>query len=316
MSRPPRLEFAGALWHVTSRGNEKRDVFRDDADRELFLSILGRTVELFRWTLHAYVLMENHFHLLVETPEPTLSRGMRQLNGLYTQAFNRRHRRNGHLFRGRFKSVLVHKETHFLELARHVVRNPVRAGAARSARSWAWSSYRATAGLVAAPAWLETSATLRRFGAKRAASGEAYRRFIADGKSAGYEPWEQVREQVCLGPQEFLEEAERRAAKQGGGETARRPRLARTSSLSERIEEAAERLGVPLEEMKRHPRWHIRERRLLAWDVRQRGLFRLSQIGEALGVEAAQVSVLVRGGEALAASGDRLARRLLAGRPL
>jgi REP element-mobilizing transposase RayT len=313
VSRPLRIEFAGAFWHVTARGNEKRDVFRDDADREAFLAILGRTVGLFRWTLHAYVLMKNHFHLLVETPEPTLSKGMRQLNGVYTQTFNRRHRRSGHLFQGRFKSVLVHRETHFLELARYVVLNPVRAGAARSARAWPWSSYRATAGLASAPAWLETDATLRRFGAKRGAAEEAYRRFVADGRNSGYEPWAQVSGQVCLGPDEFLEEAERRAGRTGDKAPARRPR---TLSMSERLAVAAERLGVPLEEMKRHPRWHIRERRLLAWDVRRRGLFRLEDIGAALGVKAAQVSVLIRGGEALAASGDRLVRKLLAERSL
>ncbi len=316
MSRPPRLEFAGALWHVTARGNEKRDVFRDDADRELFLSTLARTVGLFRWTLHAWVLMGNHYHLLVETPEPTLSRGMRQLNGLYTQAFNRRHRRSGHLFQGRFKSILVHRETHFLELARYIVLNPVRLGVARSARAWPWSSFRATAGLAAAPPWLETEATLRRFGAKRSAAEEAYRKFVAEGKGSGYEPWEQVTAQTCLGPDEFLEEVGRRAGKPGGAEGTRRPRPARPASLPERLGEAAERLGVSLDEMKRHPRWHIRERRLLAWDVRQRGLFRLSEIGAALGVKAAQVSVLVKGGEELAASGGRLARKLLAGRPL
>ena len=316
MSRPLRLEFAGALWHVTSRGNEKREIFRDEADREVFLAILGRTVGLFRWTLHAYVLLRNHFHLLVETPEPTLSRGMRQLNGLYTQAFNRRHRRVGHLLQGRFKSVLVDKETHFLELSRYLALNPVRAGAARSARAWPWSSYRATAGLAAAPAWLETDATLRRFGAKKGPAEEAYRKFVADGKDSGYDPWEQVQGQVYLGSDDFVEAAERRAEGRGEAGKARRPRLVRSGSLSERLEEAAERLGVSLEEMKRHPRWHIRERRLLAWDVRRRGLFRLQEIGVALGVGAAQVSVLIRGGEALAASGDRLARKLLTGRPL
>ncbi len=316
MSRPLRVEFAGALWHVTSRGNERRDVFRDEADREAFLKILGRTVGLFRWTLHAYVLMDNHFHLLLETPEPTLSRGMRQLNGLYTQAFNRRHRRSGHLFQGRFKSVLVDKETHFLELSRYLVLNPIRLGAARSARAWPWSSYRAMAGLASAPAWLETDATLRGFGGKRGAAEEAYRKFVADWKDSAYDPWEQVRRQVYLGPDDFVEEAERRAEGRGEEGASRRPRLVRSGSLSERIAEAAERLGVSLEEMKQHPRWHIRERRLLAWDVRRRGLFRLEEIGAALGVKAAQVSVLVRGGEALAASGDRLARKLLAGRPL
>jgi putative transposase len=109
VSRPLRLEYPGAVWHVTSRGNERRDVFRDDEDRGRFLAVLAWTVGLFRWRLHAYVLMGNHYHLLLETPEPTLSRGMRQLNGVYTRAFNRRHRRSGHLFQGRFKAIVVEK---------------------------------------------------------------------------------------------------------------------------------------------------------------------------------------------------------------
>jgi REP element-mobilizing transposase RayT len=111
---------------VTSRGNERREIFRDDEDRERFLTIVGRVVRTFRWRVHAYVLMGNHYHLLVETPEPTLSRGMRHLNGVYTQGFNRRHGRVGHLLQGRFKAILVEKESHLLELARYVVLNPVR----------------------------------------------------------------------------------------------------------------------------------------------------------------------------------------------
>src|SRR5450631_1722481 len=98
MARPPRFEHSGAFWHVTVRGNERRSIFRDDADRLVFVDLLGRTVALFRWRLHAYVLMGNHFHLFLDTPEPTLSMGMRQLNGTYTQAFNRRYKRAGHLF--------------------------------------------------------------------------------------------------------------------------------------------------------------------------------------------------------------------------
>src|SRR5512140_3156126 len=97
MSRPLRLEHAGAFWHVTVRGNERRAIFRDDADRRELLEVLARVVDVFRWRVHAYVLMGNHYHLLLETPEPTLSRGMRQLNGIFTQRFNRRHGRVGHL---------------------------------------------------------------------------------------------------------------------------------------------------------------------------------------------------------------------------
>ena len=110
MSRPLRLDHAGAIWHVTSRGNEKQAIFLDDRDRRQFLEGLARVVEACRWQVHAYVLMGNHYHLLFETPEP-LSRGMQRLNGSYTQKFNWRHQRVGHLFQGRFRSILVERES-------------------------------------------------------------------------------------------------------------------------------------------------------------------------------------------------------------
>ena len=118
MARPLRIEYDGALYHVTSRGNEQRPIFRNDDDRELFLTILSKVTERFHWLCHAYCLMDNHYHLVIETPDGNLSKGMRQLNGIYTQAFNRLHHRVGHLFQGRFKGILVQKESHFLEVCR------------------------------------------------------------------------------------------------------------------------------------------------------------------------------------------------------
>ena len=151
MSRPLRLEYPGAVWHVTSRGNERKAIFADDADRIRFLDILGETVLWAGWRLHAFVLMGNHYHLLVETPETTLSRGMRRLNGVYTQYYNIRHRRSGHLFQGRFKGILVQREAHLSELIRYIVLNPVRAKLCAAAKDWRWSSFRATAGSAKAP---------------------------------------------------------------------------------------------------------------------------------------------------------------------
>ena len=178
MARPLRLDHAGAVWHLTSRGNERREIFREDEDRERFLRILAGVVKRFRWRVHAYVLMGNHYHLLVDTPEPTLSRGMKHLNGVYTQSFNRRHRRVGHLLQGRFKAILVERESHLLELTRYVVLNPVRAGMTETAGQWKWSNYRATAGLRPAPAWLETEWTLEQFPPRREAE-RRYRAFVA-----------------------------------------------------------------------------------------------------------------------------------------
>ena len=149
MSRPLRIEYAGALYHVTARGDNKADIYLDDGDREQFLVTLEEVCRRFNWVLHTYCLMDNHYHLLIETPESNLSLGMRQLNGVYTQRFNRKHGRVGHVFQGRFKSILVQKESYLLELARYIVLNPVRARMVRSAKNWPWSSYQATIGEAA-----------------------------------------------------------------------------------------------------------------------------------------------------------------------
>src|ERR671924_2148265 len=153
MARPLRIQYDGALYHVTSRGNERKWIFRDDFDRKLFLNILSQINQRFNWLCHAYCLMTNHYHLLIETPDGNLSKGMRQLNGVYTQRFNRQHGRVGHVFQGRYKAIIVQKESYLVELARYVVLNPVRARMVRSLAEWPWSSYRATAGLCDAPFW-------------------------------------------------------------------------------------------------------------------------------------------------------------------
>lgn len=148
MARPLRIEFAGALYHVTARGNARQDIYLDDGDRRQFLDLLAHAVNRHDWYCHAYCLMGNHYHLLVETGTPTLSKGMKLLNGSYTQYFNQRYRRVGHVFQGRYSAVLVQKESYLLELARYIALNPVRAQMVRRAQDWPWSSYCATAGLA------------------------------------------------------------------------------------------------------------------------------------------------------------------------
>ncbi len=125
MARPLRIEFPGALYHITARGNAQQDIFVDDEDRLLFLSVLERVVSRFHLLLHAYCLMDNHYHLVLETPQANLSQAVRQLNGVYTQAFNRRHGKVGHVLQGRFKAILVGRDSYLLELCRYVALNPV-----------------------------------------------------------------------------------------------------------------------------------------------------------------------------------------------
>jgi putative transposase len=209
MARPLRIEFAGALYHVTARGNERRSIFFSDDDRSRFLDTLGEVCARFNWRCHAFCQMTNHYHLLVETPEANLSRGMRQLNGVYTQYINRRHRRVGHLFQGRFTGILVQKEIYLLELARYIVLNPVRARMVPAAGKWLWSSYRATVGLAHRPEFLTTDCLLSAFGKERDLARRAFERFVADG-SGQPSPWTQLKNQIYLGSEEFVEEMQGR----------------------------------------------------------------------------------------------------------
>jgi REP element-mobilizing transposase RayT len=204
MARPLRLEYAGAVYHITSRGNAKQAIFGDDIDRQAFLAIVGSTVKRFGWTVYAYCLMGNHYHLLLETPTPSLSRGMRQLNGLYTQRFNRRHGRVGHVLQGRYGAILVERETYLLELVRYLALNPIRAGIASRPEDWRWSSYRAHAGFAAAPSWLCVDAILERFGDDPAQAPVNYRLFVASGLGL-VAPWSALRGQVLLGSELFTE---------------------------------------------------------------------------------------------------------------
>ncbi len=204
MARPLRIEYDGALYHVTSRGNERKTIFKDDGDRESFLTTLWQVSERFHWLCHAYCLMDNHYHLVIETPDGNLSKGMRQLNGVYTQAFNRRHHRVGHLFQGRFKGILVQKESHFLEVCRYVVLNPVRAKAVKQPREWVWSSYRATGGLAAVPRWLTVEEILSHFGQRRGPAQEKYREYVREG-IGNATIWENLEAQSLLGLEGFAD---------------------------------------------------------------------------------------------------------------
>jgi REP-associated tyrosine transposase len=203
MARPLRVEFEGAFYHVTSRGNARQDIFDDDGDRKAFLEVLGKVVNRFNWLCHAYCLMGNHYHLVIETPEANLSKGMRQLNGLYTQAYNRRHRTVGHLFQGRYKAILIQKESHLLEVCRYVVLNPVRAKTVKRAEQWKWSSYGATAGLGKSPPWLAVDWVLSQFGKRRYPAARHYRRFVREG-IARPSIWEGIQTQVLLGEEDFV----------------------------------------------------------------------------------------------------------------
>ena len=234
MARPLRIERVGAWYHLTGRGNERRPVFRDDRDRQHFCELLAEVVERFNVCLHAFVLMDNHYHLIIELKELNLSRAGQWLNGSYVSWFNRRHQRCGHLFQGRFKAIIVSPQEWGLELSRYVHLNPVRiaslglgkmdrqrmrvgAGAKPAAgvakerigrlREYRWSSYRFYIGLGRRPEWLTCQSVLDLGGGRKEEQRSRYREYVESALREGLErtPWEELREQVALGSGNFVE---------------------------------------------------------------------------------------------------------------
>ena len=203
MARPLRLEFPGALYHVTSRGNARDDIYLSDEDRVAWLATLGQVCARFKWVCHAYCQMTDHYHIVIETPDANLSQGMRQLNGVYTQLFNRTHSRAGPIFQGRFKAILVDKENYLLDLARYVVLNPLRAKMVRQLERWPWSSYRATCGQAPQPDWLQTDFILSQFARQRARARVKYIAFVDEGKGLD-SVWNHLQGQIYLGSASFI----------------------------------------------------------------------------------------------------------------
>jgi putative transposase len=205
MVRPLRIEYPGAVYHVTSRGDRREPIAKDDTDRALFLEVLGQALQRFDAMAWAYCVMGNHYHLVLHTREANLSRLMRQINGVYTQTFNRRHGLTGHLFQGRFKAILVDSDSYLLEVCRYVDLNPVRAQMVKRPDAYAWSSYRALAGLAEPAPWLDRQPLYEQLlpGKSAAKAAAQYAEFVSQGH--GVQLWETaLQQQIYLGDEGFI----------------------------------------------------------------------------------------------------------------
>lgn len=208
MARPLRIEFPGAFYHVTARGNEQKEIFKSRADREQFLAYLESASERYGAVIHAYCLMDNHYHLLLETPAGNLAQIMRHVGGAYTTYFNVKRRRAGHLFQGRYKAILVDKDEYALELSRYIHLNPVRARLVAWPEEYMWSSYRSYVGLVTMPSWLTADSVL---GCLNDGNAKGYRQFVSDALGReGESPIKNVVASTILGGADFVETIARR----------------------------------------------------------------------------------------------------------
>ena len=222
MSRPSRIEFPGAVYHVTSRGDRREMIYRDDDDRGAQLTVIAQAMDRFDAQVLTYCLMGNHFHLVLHTRQANLSRLMRHVNGVYTQAFNRRHGLVGHLFQGRFKAILVDREAYLLALCRYVERNPVAAGIASAPDDWLWSSCRAHLGQAATPDWLDSDGLLSYLigapvdsVAHRERALLLYAKLVSQRQDDDETCWhDALRTQVFLGDESFVERMQAQAERE------------------------------------------------------------------------------------------------------
>jgi putative transposase len=299
MARPLRIEYPGAYYHVTSRGNEQKAIFKDDSDRQKFLDIVGRAVEEFSLRLHGYVLMSNHYHLLIETPKGGLNRALRYVNGVYTQSYNRRHRRVGHLFQGRYKAILVDKDSYLLELSRYIHLNPWRMKNSQDPFGYHWSSLGAYIGSGSRPSWLTVDEVLSHFGKW---GSKKYWGFVAEGMKEGVRtPWEEVRGQAVLGSEEFVEEIAKTLTKRSDGSSGRASRVREVMGVTaERVVREVEKyFGMKREEFKGRQQRYTEPRYVMSYLLRRHCLLGLREIGEGVGLHYSAV------GNAIAQVRDR-----------
>ncbi len=304
MARPLRIQYSGAFYHVTSRGNERKDIFRSERDREKFLSYLRSAHERYGAMFHVYCLMDNHYHLLLETPRGNLSQIIQHLNGAYTTYFNIKRNRSGHLFQGRYQAILVEKEAYIQELSRYIHLNPIRGGLVENLSDYHWSSYLSYIGVEKKPSWLETGFLLGYFGERESAAQKKYRSFVEVVVGAElHNPLKDVFASVFLGGQDFIKRISRGLGLEKNGDSRNMPALkaiARKSSLVEIKNSVQTIVGEEDSCFKKICLY-------LSWEY---GGFSLKEIGDFYGMQESAVSQAARRFKQKVVEGRRL-RKLL-----
>jgi len=288
MARPLRVQFPGAFYHITSRGNEGKPIFRTDTDRKKFLSYLQSAHEKYGALVHCYCFLPNHYHLLLDTPRGNLSEILHHINGSYTTYFNIKWKRSGHLFQGRFKAILVEKEVYAQELSRYIHLNPVRAGLVEDPSSYPWSSYGCYIGLRKRPDWMETRTILGYFSEDEKKAYKGYRDFVEEamGKKVR-NPLKEVIGSTFLCSQRYIERAVKSAGVPHNGDKRNLPAL-RVLRKGPTLKEIENWIGGVI------PREGGIFRKFCLYFSHRFGDYSLDEIGAYYGMKGAAVSQAVR----------------------
>ncbi len=303
MARPLRMDYPDAFYHVLSRGNERREIFQDGADYLKFLDCLAKMVERFKLEVHAYVLMKNHFHLLLHTREANLSRAIQWLGVSYSVWFNRRHQRSGHLFQGRFKSFLIETDRYFTAMCLYIHGNPLRAGLVKRLSDYRWSSYQAYADKQQQVSWLTTELVLGMYGGSRRQFLRAQQMFLKERTN----PLEDLRHGLCLGSQGFSEQCVERLRDEGPDERPQVRSLLRSKDIRSLAIRILEGLGEKDPESVLRVRKHRCQNRDVAIHILYHlGVYLNKEIGEVFGVGYTAVPGAVKRGQKYLSSDGQL----------
>lgn len=308
MARPIRMDYPETFYHVLSRGNEKREIFRDKSDYLKFFDIISQMVERFKLEVHAYVLMKNHYHLLVRTKEANLSRAIQWLGVCYSVWFNRRHQRTGHLFQGRFKSFLIENERYFTAMVLYIHGNPLRSGLVGRLEDYPWSSYLAYADKRHLPSWLTTDLVLAMYGGSRKKFRRGQQQFLERKENI----LEDLRYGLYLGREEFSEECVERAKKEEHREKPQLRQLLRGRDIEKVALALLKKLGEkdPSSVLKARRRYFV-NRDVVITILYQLGIYGNEEIGRVFGVGYTAIPGAVKRGREYIISNERLGKTVL-----
>ena len=312
MARPLRMDYPDAFYHVLSRGNERKEIFRDEKDHLRFLDTLGKMVERFKLEVHAYVLMKNHFHLLVHTKEANLSRAIQWLGVSYSVWFNRRHQRSGHLFQGRFKSFLIENDRYFTAMCLYIHGNPLRAGVVKRLLDYWWSSYQTYAGKKPEVSWLTTELILGTYGGSRKRFLRAQQVFYEERPNL----LEDLKHGVYLGSEEFSEKCIERLKGEGYHEKPQARSLLRSRDIRTLAIKILKGLGEKdPESVLQVRKYRCQNRDVAMYVLYHLGVYLNKEIGKVFGVGYTAVPGAVkRGQEYLGSDGqlERVVKKIIA----